>query len=158
MKNILSLLLLSSFLISCNEYSIIEGIDAENESVSTLSAGAFIGPPTDYDYSVQYTLFVKSDLNVGKIEVTYTLDNYNISKSATIIKYHPTAPQNCQQATESTVILDLRNLVNSNPNIVNSSLNMTITAKAANGKTFSKRVAVRINYCYWIFLDASELQ
>lgn len=158
MKNIFSLLLLSSFLISCNEYSIIEGVNTESTTISKLSAGSFIGPPTDYNYSVQYTLFVKSDLNVGPIEVTYTLDNYGISSRATIRKYYPIAPQNCEQATESTVILDLRSVVNSNPNIVNSSINMTITAKAGNGKTFTKRVTVKVNYCYWIFLEAAELQ
>lgn len=158
MKNIFSLLLLSSFLISCNEYSIIEGIVNEDEYTSKLSAGSFIAPPTDYTHSVQYTLFIKSDLNVGPIEVTYTLDNYGISNRATIRKYYPTAPQNCEQATESTVILDLRSVVNSNPNIVNSSINMTITAKAGNGKTFTKRVTVKVNYCYWIFLEAAELQ
>ncbi len=158
MKNIRSLLLLSLFVISCNERSIIEGIDTENNSVSSLSAGTFIAPPTDYAYSVQFTLFVKSDLNVGPIEVTYTLENVGISKSATIAKYYPTAPQPCKQATESTVILDLRSLVSSNPNIVNSTLYLIVSAKAANGKTFSKREPVKVNYCYLYPLSAFELQ
>lgn len=103
-------------------------------------------------------MYVPSDFNVGKIDVTYTLGNYNITQKSSITKYYPTPVTTCQHTTESTVILDLRSIVASNPNIANSNLSLTITAKAENGLTFTKTTNVKVNICYIYELAEFELK
>ena len=156
MKNLINILIISLFLGSCNDYSIIEGIEPVSTPMAKLTLGSFINPPPDVNYSIQYTTYVKSDFGTGAVEIEYKLEGYNISKKATISKYHLSDPKNCQQATESTVVLDLTSAVASNPNLANNPLFLYISGKAKNGKVFTKRVQVKINFCYWYNIEEFE--
>jgi len=143
-------------LTGCNEFSIIEGISSQ--VLTKLSVGSFITPPPFYNNSIKHTLYLKSDLNVGKLDVTYTLNGYNITQNSTITKYYPTGLTTCQQTTESSVILDLRTIVATNPNIANINLPLNIIAKAENGQTFNKTVNVKVNFCYSYYIEEFELK
>lgn len=129
MKKINNLLVLGllSLLISCNDYSIIEGVNTKAEpAIAVLPVGTYLTSNPPYSpKGVRFTAYVTSDLGEGRIKVTYTNSLNSDTKILYIEKYYPTSITACTQATESTADFNFSN---------STATSVTITVKALSDK------------------------